>query len=362
MKRGKSARKLAILLTLCGLALGLTGCGGRSLGERAIVKAVYLNETEDGVEAALAVFICEPNSDTASVEGEAKIYLAKGKNIDDALYQAERKQNKKPFYAQNELLLLGPNTVKSDVTPYLAYFEQENAARPNLSVFLTTMSGEGFSQCEKSISEVVREGERIADSAAQDGGASRSIYEAAPGEGKADGWLPVLTFDKEPDSFMGVRSLVLLRGGKADGMLRDAQMQLALLLAGKTDQLAITDTIDGHDVTMTTQHLQVVKEPGTGKPFSLAVRVEGALREVSVDGKNHHGTELRQLAPALNGYLETLLEQLERKTFARGNDVFGWAWWMSTQDAAAVQAARQAGTLYGESEVALHACLTALQQ
>ena len=173
--------------------------------------------------------------------------------------------------------------MKNDVTPYLAYFEQENAARPNLSVFLTTMSGEGFSQCEKSISEVVREGERIADSAAQDGGASRSIYEAAPSEGKADGWLPVLTFDQEPDSFMGVRSLVLLRQGKADGMLRDAQMQLALLLAGKTDRLAITDTIDGHDAVSYT-HLQVIDAVGIG--------IGG--KPVQIDGDGSHGLALEK--------------------------------------------------------------------
>ena len=107
----KNAYKI-IALTL--LLMLLCGCKqSRSLGERAIVKMVYLDESGGQVQAGLVVFTCAPNSDTASVEGQAKIYTAQGKSIEEALYKAEQQQNKKPFYAQNEILLLGPGAILS---------------------------------------------------------------------------------------------------------------------------------------------------------------------------------------------------------------------------------------------------------
>ena len=154
----KNAYKI-IALTL--LLMLLCGCKqSRSLGERAIVKMVYLDESGGQVQAGLVVFTCAPNSDTASVEGQAKIYTAQGKSIEEALYKAEQQQNKKPFYAQNEILLLGPGAARN-VTPYLSYFADENAARPNLAAFLTPLTAEELSECEDVISDVVREGERL---------------------------------------------------------------------------------------------------------------------------------------------------------------------------------------------------------
>ena len=89
----KNAYKI-IALTL--LLMLLCGCKqSRSLGERAIVKMVYLDESGGQVQAGLVVFTCAPNSDTASVEGQAKIYTAQGKSIEEALYKAEQQQNKK---------------------------------------------------------------------------------------------------------------------------------------------------------------------------------------------------------------------------------------------------------------------------
>ena len=70
----KRMDKLAAALLLL-LLLG--GCS-RSLGERAIVKLVYLDEADGQIQAGLAVFTCAPNSNTASVEGEARIYTAQG--------------------------------------------------------------------------------------------------------------------------------------------------------------------------------------------------------------------------------------------------------------------------------------------
>ena len=77
-------------------------------GERAIVKAIYLDGTPGSYTASLVVFTCEPTTDTASAKGEAKIYSATEEDIGEALEAAEKEQAKVPFYAQNELFVPWP--------------------------------------------------------------------------------------------------------------------------------------------------------------------------------------------------------------------------------------------------------------
>ena len=101
----KNAYKI-IALTL--LLMLLCGCKqSRSLGERAIVKMVYLDESGGQVQAGLVVFTCAPNSDTASVEGQAKIYTAQGKSIEEALYKNSSK-TKNRFMPRMRFCFWGP--------------------------------------------------------------------------------------------------------------------------------------------------------------------------------------------------------------------------------------------------------------
>ncbi len=229
-------RTVKLLAMLLIALLPLCGCS-RSLGERAIVKIVYLDESNGQIEAGLAVFTCTPNSDTASVEGEARIYTAQGASIEEALYHAERQQNKKPFYAQNEILLLGPGAA-ADVTPYLRHFAAENAARPNLAAFLTPLTLEEFAGCEEGIGDIVREGERLMSRGAQGAALTQSLFELElSGESGMRGYLPVFSFSKEEKDFRGVRQLALMEDGAPYRMLEDAPMQLFLLLAERSDAL-----------------------------------------------------------------------------------------------------------------------------
>lgn len=357
--REKSLRKYG-LLACAAILISLVGCGGTSLDDRAVIKAVYLNERGGQVEAALAVFTCEASADTASSQGIAQVYTATGNSIDEALYQAERQQNQKPFYAQNELLLLGPGVVREDITPYLAYFEQENAARPNMAVFLTPLSLRRFSACADVLPNVVQEAQRIVDGGAQDAGAFRTIYEAAPGDGKASGWLPALSFSPEEGAFIGVQSLTLLHQGKAVGTLRDTQMHLALLLAGKSNRLEITDKLGSRPFTLRTQPLHLEKTPDSAGHLTVCLR--GAVEEISVDGNACSEAQMRRLLPNLNEYLRTQMEQLHAQTFEQGNDVFRFAWWLHAQNALMAEELEAQGRLYSEETVRLTSALTILQQ
>lgn len=343
------------------LLLPFAGCGGVSLGSRAIVKAIYLDREQERVQAVLAVAVCEASADTASVEQAVHLYTGEGASIDEALDRACRAQSRRLFYGQNELLLLGPGTVSEDVTPFLDYFEQENAARPHMAVFLTTRSLEGLQHDADGLEEVIRQAGRIADGHTQEAGAYSTVYEAAPGPGKAAGWLPVLTWDEEGGLSPGVRSLLLLRDGRRDGLVRGTALQLALVLAGKAQRLAFTNTVDGQTVTLRTQPLQVQKTAAvTGE--QVTVRLTGAVQALSVDGQSCGEEETRRMLPALNDHLQRLLEQLIACTFSRGNDAFGFAWWMRARDAGAVEKLLEAGQLYEDGRVQAQVQLFALQQ
>lgn len=341
----KNAYKI-IALTL--LLMLLCGCKqSRSLGERAIVKMVYLDESGGQVQAGLVVFTCAPNSDTASVEGQAKIYTAQGKSIEEALYKAEQQQNKKPFYAQNEILLLGPGAARN-VTPYLSYFADENAARPNLAAFLTPLTAEELSECEDVISDVVREGERLIGMGADEQDRTQSIFEInLSGTGGLDGYLPVFSFSKEEKEFRGVRQMVLFRSGAPYAVLEDAAMQMFLLLNGKARQLTVNTQIEGRVVSFRTQQLRLTHTASTaGGALHLEVCLTGKLDDVTVDGAPVADKEEAEMTREINAYLNREAEMLNQATFARGNDTFHYAWWLKLYDTAACEALLRTGTLY----------------
>lgn len=335
---------LLVLLLLCGCS--------RSLGERAIVKIVYLDEADGQIQAGLAVFTCTPNSDTASVEGEARIYTAQGASIEEALYQAERRQNKKPFYAQNEILLLGPGAA-ADATPYLKHFAAENAARPNLAAFLTPLTLEEFAACEDGIGDVVREGERLMNRSAQGTVLTQSLFALElPEENGMSGYLPVFSFSEEEKDFRGVRQLVLIRDGAPYRVLEDAPMQLFLLLAGQSTQIAMYTQIDGESVSFHAQQLCLTRVSSVDKGVpQLTVRLTGSVEDITVNGVPVEKEARQKAAGQINRYLNELAEELNEITFAQGNDIFHYGWWMKQYDAASCEALLRTGLLYETAQI-----------
>lgn len=345
-------RKIPELAAVLCLTAALCGCASRSLGERAIVKMIYLDEAEGQTQAGLVVFTCAPNSDTASVEGEAKIYTAEGGSIEEALYNAERQQNKKAFYAQNELLVLGPGAAQ-EATRFLTHFAGENAARPNLAVFLTPMTAEEFSECEEGISNVVREGERLLAPGADGERRTQSIFELDfSGENGLNGYLPVFSFSKEEKEFCGVRQIALMRGGKPDVLLEETPMQLALLLSGKAKRLSVNAQMEDGKYSFTTQQVLIARTPSVenGVPC-LSVHMTGLVEEITVNGVPLAKEQQAAAAQKINGYLAQLAAGLDDAAFRRGNDIFHHAWWMGQRDAASVQALLETGMLYQTAQV-----------
>ena len=61
----------------------------------------------------------------------------------------------------------------------------------------------------------------------------------------------------------------------------------------------------------------------------------------------------------INDFLQESAKDLEKKTFARGNDIFAFSWWMAQQDAQSVLNAKENGRLYKEQTVSYQFHLSA---
>ena len=67
-------KKLFKALLFVGTAFILTACAGsESIGERAIIKTIFIDYTEESYEASLVVFTCEPSTDTMKYAGRKNV-------------------------------------------------------------------------------------------------------------------------------------------------------------------------------------------------------------------------------------------------------------------------------------------------
>lgn len=333
-------KMMCLLLAL----LCLTSCSSVSLGDRAVVKAVYLEQTEEGFAASLVVYGCDPTTDAASAQGKAAIYSGTGGDVPQALADAESRQTKEPFYAQNGLLLLGKNCMERDPAPILSYFGEEDASRKDIAVYLTHLSPEEFDECEENISDVIREAERTASSSG--GRGAFGVHEADCLDGFS-GLLPVLDFSDESESASVGRALLY-----ADGMpryaLEDAQLQLAMLLLGKSSELTLDiPADDGKRLDVSAKGISVRKNmSGSWENGVLHLEITGTMLSLSRDGRALYGTDARKAVDEVNTYLETELQALAEKTFLEKNDLFGFVWWMQGLNSERVSELASSGEIY----------------
>ena len=333
-------RTLFRLFALVVPLIFLCGCAqGKSLGERAIVKAVYVNTLDDGqVEAALVVLQCQPSSDTGSVTEKAKIYMGQGDNLEQALYQAERQQNKSAFYAQNQLLFLGPGAIEQGVSSYLCYFGQEDVGRLNLSVYLTTLDGKEFPECEEVLQTVIQEGERLTERNALQANPSQSIFEAIPGEHGESGWLPILDFSDKSDAFIGVKRAALFKDGICYSFWDATELQVALLLDGKCRNLSVQTSFEQTLISLETSALSIEKnvKPENGK-WILEIQISGKIEHLSIKGKTVSASNSLDETVLVNRWLASEAMNIVKDTFYRQNDIFQLEWWLRMYDAQQVE-------------------------
>lgn len=347
LKKNKKQKALCCI----GLVLCLAGCGvSIPLSERAIVKAVYLDEMNDTVQAVLAVQTCQPSANAGEAQSEMRLYQGEGKSIATAMQDAEQQQNKKPFYAQNRLLFLGEGAVNKGVSRYLSYFGAEEVSRTSLSVFVLPMTAQALCEAADSVELLVTESERMTNESRIGGNRTGSVYEARfAGDGTFVGYLPVLRMDMQEKAPVQpqISELLLFGADKPLDLIQKTELQLALLFAGKGSCLTSYLSLDGVETVFKTQRLMLKREmTGREKDRCMQVALRGKIESVSQNGMLLQGATLEAALRSYNAYLQTACGALYERGFYHGADLFNDTWWFLQEDTQAVRTMQEAGTFY----------------
>ena len=128
---GKCAAIVCIVvLVLC----GLTGCTVQStpLGERAVVRLIWLEKA--GEQYSALTMVCDFTGDDK--KQKVLVQTAQGDTAEQALRQAAGQRGGEPFFAQNRLLLLGPQLAAEELPQVLDTFAANCGAYRDPAVWL----------------------------------------------------------------------------------------------------------------------------------------------------------------------------------------------------------------------------------
>lgn len=350
------------LCVLLGCCLLLTGCGAAlPLSSRAIVKAVFLERGEGQWQAALVMLQSSPAADAGEADSQVEVASGQGETIQEALRQAENAQGKAPFYAQNQLLLVGREASVSSVGEVLEYFGAEQASRPNMAVFVTNLTLHALEEAgqDGSLTSAVQSSEQSLEGQNGMDSPSRMVYELPNDEeGGAQGLIPLLALQED-----GARAtqLVLYQHGMPSARLEGAQLQLAQLFLGKIRQLDLLENRDGEELRFTVDSPRLQRkllEEEEGPVLLLTLR--GNVRSLFA-GKASDQADLssyerrREVEEAINQYLSEQLRQLVETCYSPGCDAFRLGWWFGAWETAWYYRALQDGSLYDMAHIRVEA-------
>ncbi|MEG0340014.1 MAG: hypothetical protein RR573_08865 [Oscillospiraceae bacterium] len=268
-----------------------------SLGERAIVKAICVDYNNDEYLAKLVVFTCDADTDTKSVNERAQCYEGKGANIDTAINVCEKKQNKKPFYAQNELLFISENAASKIGDDIIEYFNRQSIMGQDLAV-LVTQNTDAFKNNENS-AKIINDAQRIANDSTDTKG-SKKLYEYSTVSNAIFGYIPYVKLEKTGCMETGIILDETI-------IENDNGANLIKLLDNRIKNIKLQN----ENITLKNININYEAKMVKNKPV-LTIFVQGYIDENTAK------------AEKINSLLNLEFEKIIEKTYDLGNDVFGF--------------------------------------
>lgn len=323
-------------------ALLLTGCSKSGIGDKVIVKAIYLEQSET-YTASLLTLRSEPSADTGEVTEQAYILTGEGANLFEALAAAEQSENKQIFYGQNELLLLGPKLARQGLFEACRYLAAETSGRPNMAVYAVDLSPQEFSATEEKGKAVVESIQQLE----KKGYYKTYLYQL--GAAQQNGVLPCISLAEGKAAPLGLQ---VYKQGRPQLLLQNAQTELATLLAGQRRNLQLELELEAGPIRFTVRSPRLLYESERqgGEP-TLSVCFTGHIQKLTTpEGAVTPGPD-RELERQINAAMNKQLSGLADATFGQGNDVFELAAFLRNQDAAACRAMEANGSLWAAQRV-----------
>ncbi len=322
MKR-RSPPGSRVVLLLLPLLLLLSGCTAQStsLEERAMVRLVYL-ERQAAEYRALTV-VCDFSAQgSSSGDAAAAVQTATAPTPELALQRAAAQRGGKPFFAQNQLVLLGPQLAETEFEEILEFFAQNCGTYRDPALWLWYGGETALTELAAPMDLV----QRLETLTREDPlGCVCYVLEC----GDSATVLPVLEMDGAPDAIHpSVGGLAVVGEGLA--LYRDeAALQGYGLLRGRQAERQLAVECDG---ALYTVRLKALHREFSAPEGRLQLTLDGSGLAVSSTGEALPAG----LAAAVNAALESQCQSALTLLTQNGQrDIFALEWWARQLGAAA---------------------------
>lgn len=318
--RIKKLLKLAALLPLLCLCFVLSGCmlagavQSTALGSRAVVRLIYLEYAGGEYRALTAV--CDFTKTGEEVSAAAFMQQAQGASAEQALLSATQQRGGRAFFAQNQLLLLGPQLAQKKLAEVLQYFAQDHGAYRDPAVWLWYGGEDALKELQNPMDFIQRAESFTADDPL---GCVSYVLEYEPDKPML---LPVLELNGEDAPAVQVGGLAVAEQGRLRLYRDQAVLQGCGLLRGRQPAQLLTAESGGA--------VQTVQLEGLRRSFSVQ---NGRLR-LTVTGSGSVSAQLDE--PARERLQQTVQQALAGQcrsawsalTLQGEEDLFSLGWWM----------------------------------
>ncbi len=320
------------VISLCFLVLlsiFLTSCSaGVQLSDRAIVKAIYINTTNEGkISASLVIYTCKPSANTADVQGEPVIYTGEGDSISAALKSAEEKQNKSAFYEHNRILLFGTGAFDA-MTEHLKYFSSEQVSGGDLSVFLTRATVKEFEDLKTSATNLVSFAEGADSKTSPRGDITIKLHELNfTDDDDFYGYLPVVKISG--GEVLNADEIILYNNGVPLYSLHEFSVTVMMLISKKLDFLDIDIELNGVLSSVTTQKINIAYE--VTQSGAINIILTGNVKSIMQDGQILQDISEENAIFELNKAIEEMGNILMNLTTNNENDILNLSFYSNNK-------------------------------
>lgn len=326
MKRG-----IGFVLVIC-LFFVMTGCGPDSqmvhLSDRTIVQGIAVDRAPGGFEVTIQAY----KSSKEGEEPKYDLHTAQGKSVFEALRNLTLVTGKRPFYSDNQVIILGKEVVENGLSEVLDYFVRDNEIRTNASLLCTdtkaqellNIDSEGSMMPAQRIARIIEAGQYNAKTAK---GELMDVVGRMRLRGQ-DAYIPFATLVEQDDkTSIQMEGVAYFDDEKYVGVLDEERTRglLILLNKAKRSPFVLENEIGRVSFGMIQSNSEVEASIQDGVPhFSISVKAKFLLE--SVDQKNYvkQGIDVipeleKQLNDKICGEMEAAVEEAFR---AGRSDIF----------------------------------------
>lgn len=316
-------RKGIALLVLC-LCLLFSGCSQGGVGDKVIIKAIYI-EWQTTYTVHLLALKADPNADTADVKEQVQYLTGTGVSLYDAFLMAEQSENRQIFYGQNELLLVGPGLARTGLFDACNYLAKESSGRPNMAVYGISLSPDQLQELDDKGLDLLENMNQLE----AHGFYKTYLYELSAQAGS--GILPMVSADEEgktaPDG------LHIYKDGTKAQTLDNSGAEMAALISGQRRDfhfnLQLKSGPVGFDLRFFDLSFESLHQQDS---LGLNIRLTGHIQKpITLQGVIKPGPNL-ELTDQINSAMQQLMQELVDKSIGQGNDVFSLSSWMKNTD------------------------------